>query len=375
MNINKDNYQAFILDYYEGNLSDEQAAILMSFLEKHREFKEDFSEFEIINLQEDNIVLNDKGLLKKPEPEFSLPVTAENFELFCIAETEGLLTPEEVEELNLFVSQSPNYERTRKVYSLAFIEPDKTVVFKGKEDLIKEPVFSVSNKPTFKRPQISLTRKLWYNISAAAVVLFLAGLFFMNDLFVDSGVQYADTATKDSESAADTTRELVGPAIATPLFADSPPADLLKPEKKPVKVVESNQKDTQEVIEIQPLKASMLAALSPGKLQPMDEIQDVSIQQQTQSYTPLIQAIYESPYGEETPTLPQLALTEFQKRAGIDVAPERFSVWDLAGSGLAAISQIRGNPLTVQKERNQQGKVTYLAIGNSFEISRSKRGN
>ncbi len=375
MNINKDNYQAFILDYYEGNLSEEQAAMLMSFLEKHPEFKEDFSEFEIINLQNDNIILNDKGLLKKPEPEFSLPVTNENFELFCIAETEGLLTPEEVEELNLFVSQSPNYERTRKIYSRAFVEPDKTVVFKEKEDLIKKPVLTVSNKSLFKRHQISVTRKLWYNISAAAVVLFLAGLFFMNDLIIDSGVQYANTITKDTEPIADTAREPVDPAIAAPLFADSPPAELLKPEKKPVKVVESKQTDAPEKIEIKPLKANILAALSPRQLQTKGEAQGIKVQQQTQSYTPLLQAVSESHHDDGSPTLPQLALAEIQKRAGIDVAPERLSIWDLAGSGLAAISQIRGKPLTVQKERNQQGKLTYLAIGNSFEISRGKSDN
>lgn len=53
MNINSHNYEAFFLDYHEGNLSPQQVADLLLFLEQHPGLKQDFDSFENIRLDND----------------------------------------------------------------------------------------------------------------------------------------------------------------------------------------------------------------------------------------------------------------------------------------------------------------------------------
>lgn len=434
MNIDRNNYQAFILDYYEGNLSEEQAAILMSFLEKHPGLKEEFDEFEIIKLQEksDNLKFNEKGLLKKPEPEYSLPVTAENFELFCIAELEGLLSDEEVAALDRFISQNPSFERTRKLYNFALAEPDNKVTYKGKESLKKEPVMTVAykqitdenyeeffsayiddalpvrqteqleaflkdnperskefsqwkktkltpdlsvvfpNKTALKKHQVGVVRKVWYSISAAAVVLIIASLFFMTELKLDNDLQYVDTTTPTTKPA----EETVEPAKETPVIAEYQPEEVMIRKTEPEVSKTIKQEAIEEPFKVKPINTSLLAALPPRQITPTDEPSMLlAYQQSVQNEFPASQHVSTGSRDDDYTSITQLALAEFQNVSGLDVIPERFSLGDVAGAGLAAISRLTGRPLTVQKERNEEGNITYFAIGDSFKISRSRAEN
>ena len=64
--INKHNYEAFFLDYYEKNLSTEEVAELMLFLENHPNLKEEFEDYEEIILEPDTtVIFENKNSLKK----------------------------------------------------------------------------------------------------------------------------------------------------------------------------------------------------------------------------------------------------------------------------------------------------------------------
>ena len=54
MNINKNNYEAFFLDYHEGNLSPQQVADLLLFIEQHPELEEEFESFENFSIADNN---------------------------------------------------------------------------------------------------------------------------------------------------------------------------------------------------------------------------------------------------------------------------------------------------------------------------------
>ena len=62
--INKNNYEAFFLDYYEGNLTTEQVAELLLFIEQHPEHKEEFESFENISLVPEKNSFSVKSSLK-----------------------------------------------------------------------------------------------------------------------------------------------------------------------------------------------------------------------------------------------------------------------------------------------------------------------
>ena len=54
--INSTNYEAFYLDFLEGNLNEEETALLFVFLDENPEFKLDDSEF--FTIEDDSITLD-----------------------------------------------------------------------------------------------------------------------------------------------------------------------------------------------------------------------------------------------------------------------------------------------------------------------------
>ena len=84
------NYEAFYLDFLEGNLNEADTLVLMNFLEENPELKVDMDD-SIPVFSEENVLLDDfsKLLLKTEDTE--TVITGENVDYFIIAQAEGLL--------------------------------------------------------------------------------------------------------------------------------------------------------------------------------------------------------------------------------------------------------------------------------------------
>jgi len=141
MKINRDNCEAYFLDYHEGQLSPEMAEEVLRFVKINPEFIKIFEEFETINIVADqNIVFSNKSTLKKNEVLNSAPVNELNYEEYLIGEAEGLLNKEELAELEQYINANPGLEKDRKLYSIAHLTPDYDIVFKAKDSLKKKVI-------------------------------------------------------------------------------------------------------------------------------------------------------------------------------------------------------------------------------------------
>ena len=161
--ITKNNYEAFLLDYVEGNLSPEHTAELMLFFENNPTLKEDLDGFEILSLHPSNESLVDKKALKIDEDK----VTALTFDDFAIAEIEGLNSDQQSKEFAAYLKQNRDKQKEFEAYQKTkLIAPN--VVFE--------------NKPALKRDQKVIPLYWWYT-SAAAVIL---------ALFLLKGINWSD---------------------------------------------------------------------------------------------------------------------------------------------------------------------------------------
>lgn len=125
------NYEAYLLDYVEENLSPVLIAELMLFFENNPELKEDLTAFEIHELKPAQAEVLDKTLLKKEI------ITALNYEDVLIAEVEGLNTPETSRELMLFLTKNPTLNAVSLAYQQTKLIGEK-VIFNDKEALFKK---------------------------------------------------------------------------------------------------------------------------------------------------------------------------------------------------------------------------------------------
>ncbi|MBL7888526.1 MAG: hypothetical protein JNL24_03175 [Bacteroidia bacterium] len=130
MNINKHNYEAFFLDYHEGNLAPQEVAELLLFLEQHPELKEEFESFENFSLTDDEMNISFKG-----KSELKKEVTPENIDEFLVKKIEGELLPIENDILEQYIKQHPHFQKDLELYKRAKVSPDHSVLFDKKSDL------------------------------------------------------------------------------------------------------------------------------------------------------------------------------------------------------------------------------------------------
>lgn len=152
------NYEAFYLDYLEGNLSEEDTTLLMEFFDANPDLRMDDEELPSFSSNQ-NVILEDqwKNSLKHTSDDEA--ITVSNIDQFLIAETEGLLAEDKIQELDTFVAEHSEFENDRKIYAVTHFEPDTTVIYTDKDGLKQEKA-----------------RVVWfyYAVAAAAsVILFL----------------------------------------------------------------------------------------------------------------------------------------------------------------------------------------------------------
>jgi hypothetical protein len=167
--ITKENIEAYLLDFLEGNLSQFEIKELMDFVALHPEYNNDL-ELESVPIDV-SIQFPDKASLKKGfsvKPQVFSSLNANETELFIVAKIENELNEKEELHFNRALQADKNFEEQFKAFTKTIIPIDNSLIFENKEQLKR----TASLAPIFDfRHVISYA-------AAASVVLFAGYLFF-----------------------------------------------------------------------------------------------------------------------------------------------------------------------------------------------------
>ena len=170
MKINRDNYEIFIVDYFDGNLNPEKVSELMNFLEKNPEIKEEFAGYEVVEFAPDKkIIFENKNKLKKEIITEVNKINEKNYENYFIAKLENDLSENETADFEKFLLSNPHLNSQFQLFLKTKLQADETIVFENKTSL-KKYVFPLSIK-----------KILYYSVSIAASILILWGIFFLQN--------------------------------------------------------------------------------------------------------------------------------------------------------------------------------------------------
>ena len=174
--INKNNYEAFLLDYVEQNLSPDLVAELMLFLEQNPDLKAELEAFENVTFTTNpSTTFNEKQHLKQ--------VAIENL---MITEIEKLNTPQQSKELFEEIAQNANYKKLFSTYQKTILTPTP-IVFADKKSL--------------KQKETKVVSLYWWISSAAAIlVMFLLLKNFNSDKVEQVAVKSSNPVTDSSPS-------------------------------------------------------------------------------------------------------------------------------------------------------------------------------
>ncbi|OIP02378.1 MAG: hypothetical protein AUJ97_05970 [Bacteroidetes bacterium CG2_30_32_10] len=146
MKINRNNYEEFFLDYFDGNLNSPQVSELFVFINKNPDIKEEFDSFENISLVvDDEIVFEDKESLKKKDIISFGSIDSSNYEMFFVAEVENDLSEKESKEVHFFIQKNPHLAETYHLLKLSKLKPDTSIIFENKDNLKKNEIVAVGS--------------------------------------------------------------------------------------------------------------------------------------------------------------------------------------------------------------------------------------
>lgn len=166
MKINRNNYEIYFIDYFDGKLFPAERKELHAFLEANPDLKAELSEFENITLpKQKNINFSKKENLKKQEINSSGPVHESNYEDYFIASYEGDLSSEEKEHLKTFLKKNTFLEKEYKQFGKVFIKADDSIIYDKKDKLKKYP--------------FAYQKTLYYTVGIAASLALLFGSLFL----------------------------------------------------------------------------------------------------------------------------------------------------------------------------------------------------
>jgi len=149
MQINRNNFEAFFLDYWEGNLSEKDMEALTYFLDLNPDLQDAFYDYQEIKgftlSANEKVVFKGKNLLKKEVVKAFANINNDNYETFVIASLEGDLSKREQNDFRDFVSLNPNIQKVIADYKKVYLKPPKNLLFQSKEQLKRKTIFLVQH--------------------------------------------------------------------------------------------------------------------------------------------------------------------------------------------------------------------------------------
>lgn len=169
--INLENYEAYFLDFAEGNLAENQLFELESFLIMHPHLRKELEEFESISLNDEPaITSNLKSELKREELTGLLLS-----DYLMISEVEGTISIGEKAQLTNLIKQSPEKMVELASYHKTRLIQEKTIVFKEKSALLQ------------KEKKLIVWWHYASSVAAAALIVFLWNFSFVEVAYSPKG--------------------------------------------------------------------------------------------------------------------------------------------------------------------------------------------
>ena len=370
MEINRHNYEAFLLDLLEGRLSAEDRQQLRDFLLLNPDCADELVEVNPWVLEEEKVLFRNKTILKKELPDAETKLSDFNFDLFSIARLEGDLNGEQEQEYQKKLEADPEtveewirWQRTRLV-------PER-ILFKGKENL--------------KHRKGSNYRVLWISLVSAAAAVTLLLLLFRTQPDLLRREQAAGPQQIDTPQQIDVPQEFNTPQepAENPAPAEGQANRDQTGETRPSGTQNTEDRaariDRTQTAENTTSQANGMQ--TPANDPESDRIQLASFNSSwLNAFSPAGAPVADKIRTLNVPAVPvhmsSLSVAQISDMGLMNAIEEyseekNFSLWTIASAGINGINKLAGSDISLMASRDEEGEVSGFRLkGKRFSITR-----
>jgi len=330
MKITRQNYEAYFIDYLEGNLDEQLVDVFIDFLQQNPDLKEELELFSAVTAVPESLTFNKKKKLYHEKYDLE-----SEFNNAAVANLEGDLSEQETEDFERYVLAHPEKQEDIDLFDKTILKADESIRFEKKNKLYKRAA--------------GKTILLWSTRVAAVLIvgLIVFSLLTKNDKTIVPANQVAQgEENKEPQTVA---QQEIGlsqkPATESEKVAEVPEKSVPEKTKNSTKTLEVIQKN------IQPEK-------------PVIERISVEIPKEIQSLT----ASLDVPRPKETLgtiyiTIPEAPQSNVAERLLADVVFEKTGLENLSmnkikKAGLKLVSGFTKENLTYKTD--DEGEITEI---------------
>ncbi len=366
MHINRENYEAWLLDMMEGELSAEQEEEVRKFMEKNPDL-EIGTDLVDITLTPCEIKFPIKEHLKKGAG--SCQITKGNYEQFCIAQIEGDLSASAETALDEFLSDNPECARTARLYGIVKLKPDNSVFFSEKHLLRKR-------SPASGKIRVGIGKRAVYRVLAVAasvLLLISASVFIWNYSRNDHLV----APFADRETILPTETDQVSDAFTTPLdrhysgqTSEVDIETLISASAVHEDLARATATMQEEPVNTGPGFVNRDHGLIPLPVNHLNSKFEIKTSLSgPQLYPVRLAGHFSMPssdtYREES-QLPEMLISGvmglLSRKMSDEPERERITLWDIADAGLKGINNVAGTDMQFEREYSSEGELVSMAF-------------
>lgn len=350
MRIDRNNYEAFFLDFHEGNLSEGLTRELFSFLDSNPDLKEEFESFEMISVLPSDKKYFGKDSLKKDT------ITSSNYKTWFVGYIESDLTSEQKKEVEAYLQKNPSLKPELEIFKQTKLVPDHQIIFESKKQL-KRGGKVILFTPQFNR---------------IAVAAFIAILLITYFLFRSGN----EKMISHRENIIPKTQQRISPSVPK----ENQLPDLIISQEMKKKMAQKSNPSVRKNYEKENKRAEERTVPVKEEKTPEplltqhDEVPQNNVLEEKDS---VLNTFAENkkpePFKPTTTQLSQVFSDDELKELGMKTdiqQKEKASLWDIASKGVNEISKATGTEISMKKQTDEiEDTKTYaLALG-KFSVS------
>lgn len=366
------NYEAYLLDYLEGQLPEPLREEMQSFLKAHPAIAEEAEGLDAVRLDAPNVSFPDIDTLYQAEA----AIMEETQEMLFLQAADRSLSPEGQKRLAQWMNDHPEASPDYSAAILTRLSPDEGIVFPDKAVLKKSiPLYL---NPVFQR------------LGSVAAVLLLALLSLpwlirpVDDLQPGFGSLINIPPDKQAVSPLVPETRLQYPRETDARLAELPEFEN-KPERQAAPGAITRRNDAPEIVATRDTFSLSLPALameSPTSLESLAFSKPAWIPYRSTPYNnaaavgALIAKGPDAPEEERSINLSWLLGRRNDRPTAVQNSGRAINpvFWDIADAGISTINVLTDQRLTLERDVDDDGNtVAYALYSDGFEIARKKR--
>lgn len=346
ININRNNYEEYFIDYLDGNLSQTDKQQVFIFLEQNPDLKEELEMFQQEALVPEDVFFEGKQDLKRAR----LFPSDNHFDELCIASIEGDLTKNEQAVFDHYLGENAEKHQEFLIYTKIKLKANKAIVFSEKNKLKRS-----ESKP--------FTRKLVSIISAAASVAIIVGLYLLlpekteysNNQQISQQIKLEDEAVNIEDNKQSSTSHFKE--------RENTMSSLKTRENKLLPEINVEEYSIAEISSGQDKKLNpeVKGIVVPKKLKTVEVkyayTAEIGIPYLADVTLPDIELENRPEQKENYHTLKTFLASTFNKRMLNKEEKDKIEFFDIAQAGVKGINRLTGSNMKLERKYDQNGNL------------------